>query len=176
MNLFCNEPGSSLRVSHHTGLRRLEKDCRSRAAATTEGKNGGGSNDGGLADLEWLGDGDLERWIKSDRGRQQRRRARRSGAAWRRRSGAVDRERRRQEATTEGSPIWSGGSREAEAATMEAVMAEAATTEGSLIWSGLAMAIWSGGSRAAEAVVAEAAAEDIQRRRMYSGGGTNREE
>ncbi|KAG2410251.1 uncharacterized protein HKW66_Vig0009160 [Vigna angularis] len=105
-----------------------------------------GSNDGGLADLERLGDGDLERWIQSGGGKQQRRRARRSGAAWRWRSGAVDLEWRRQATTTEGSPIWSGlamaiwsgGSREA-----EAIMAEAATTEGSPIWSGLAMTIWS---------------------------------
>ncbi|KOM41375.1 hypothetical protein LR48_Vigan04g157300 [Vigna angularis] len=52
-------------------------DCRSRVAARggsgavdededIEGKNGGGSNDGGLADLEQLGDGDLNRWIESD--------------------------------------------------------------------------------------------------------------
>ncbi|KOM48687.1 hypothetical protein LR48_Vigan07g239100 [Vigna angularis] len=52
-------------------------DCRSRAAARggsgamdededIQGKNGGGSNDGGLTDLERLGDGDLDRWIESD--------------------------------------------------------------------------------------------------------------
>ncbi|KAG2409647.1 uncharacterized protein HKW66_Vig0003120 [Vigna angularis] len=95
-------------------------------------------------DLKRLSDGDLERW--------------------------------RQAATTDGSPIWSGlttaiwsgGSREAEAAATDAAAADAATMEGSSIWNGLAMAIWSCGSRAAEATTeatTEATAEDVQRRR-----------
>ncbi|KAG2376496.1 uncharacterized protein HKW66_Vig0153500 [Vigna angularis] len=60
--------------------------------------------------------------------------ARRSGAPWPSGRGLA-------------MAIWSGGSRAAEAATIE----------GLPIWSGLAMAIWSSGSRAAEAAMAEAA-------------------
>ncbi|KAG2397339.1 uncharacterized protein HKW66_Vig0144250 [Vigna angularis] len=157
MNTFSNELGSSLRVSHHTGLRATEAGNNDRGLADLERRrqrrsravdgerrrqSGGsrtteaGSNDGGLADLE-------------------RRRQRRSGA--------VDGERRRQAATTEARrsgeaeavAIWRGGWRAAEAGSNDG---------GSPIWSGLAMAIWSGGSRAAEAAAeaeaVEAAAED----------------
>ncbi|KOM50388.1 hypothetical protein LR48_Vigan08g121500 [Vigna angularis] len=180
MNTFSNELGSSLRVSHHTGLRATEA----------------GNNDRGLADLERRRQR-RSRAVDGERRRQvATMEACRSGEAeaaaiWsggsrtteagsndggladlerrrQRRSGAVDGERRRQAATTEARrsgeaeavAIWRGGWRAAEAGSNDG---------GSPIWSGLAMAIWSGGSRAAEAAAeaeaVEAAAEDVQRRR-----------
>ncbi|XP_017415012.1 uncharacterized protein LOC108326184 [Vigna angularis] len=166
MNTFCNEPGSSLRVSHHTGLRAAEagnndggladlERRRQRRSGAVDGErqrqSGGsraaeaGSNDGGLADLE-------------------RRRQRRSRA--------VDGEQRRQAATTEArrsgeaeaAAIWRGGSRAAEAGSNDG---------GSPIWSGLVMAIWSGGSRAAEAAAAAEAATEARTEKSESTRGVS---
>ncbi|KOM31034.1 hypothetical protein LR48_Vigan01g058900 [Vigna angularis] len=158
MNTFCNEPGSSLRVSHHTGLRAAEA----------------GNNDGGLADLErrrqrrsGAVDGERQRQAGSNDGGLadlERRRQRRSRA--------VDGEQRRQAATTEArrsgeaeaAAIWRGGSRAAEAGSNDG---------GSPIWSGLVMAIWSGGSRAAEAAAAAEAATEARTEKSESTRGVS---